>query len=443
MFLEPSYSRLPRGGITAHGRATHRYRLRALRRHSLSCAWLIKVGRPLSASFCLFLPLLPLSFHAMWLTPSHLLVALAVVSCLSRATTIDISLIHTSKLQGTIATAANGANATMALFRTAVNIIATSATQPNIGDVLIINSGEAVGLTPYFQIDQGATMRNFMNDIGYDVVGLGSSELFYGPEFLYQWLQGATFDMVCSNLYTAGPLASVIKPYAVRSITTGTGQRIRVGFVGYAAENTCETCTCGTGAIAVIFRPIISSLTAALLRMKADVGVPDVVIALSTSDLQTSQLVTSSADIASLGMPISIVLAGAEQTLFGQQFIQSNTLATGGQAIVALELPLFATAGLITAIMSNDSFGYYSVIDWSQSLQVPVLPCPVNPPTFVSALNATQNKNLACLSADPAYQSIINNLATAISAQSGVVIGYTNQTIAGDNAHCRLVSDGT
>ena len=88
--------------------------------------------------------------------------------------------------------------------------------EPN---VLLVDAGDAIQGTPYFNLFKGDVEFEAMNAMGYDVRTLGNHEFDAGMEKLAQLIKGSTADFISTNYdLSATPLAGLVKPWVIREI---------------------------------------------------------------------------------------------------------------------------------------------------------------------------------------------------------------------------------
>ncbi len=95
-------------------------------------------------------------------------------------------------------------------------------------NTLVLDSGDVLQGTPYFNLFRGEVEYKVMSAIGYDAGTLGNHEFDNGVESLAAALKFARFDIVSSNYDVKGSaLEGIVKPYLVKSVAG-----IRVGLLG-------------------------------------------------------------------------------------------------------------------------------------------------------------------------------------------------------------------
>ena len=95
-------------------------------------------------------------------------------------------------------------------------------------NTLLIDAGDVLQGTPYFNFYKGEVEYKAMSAIGYDVGTLGNHEFDNGVEALAAALKFANFDLVSANYDVKGTvLEGRVKPYVVKTVGG-----IRIGLFG-------------------------------------------------------------------------------------------------------------------------------------------------------------------------------------------------------------------
>ncbi len=93
---------------------------------------------------------------------------------------------------------------------------------------MLVDAGDVLQGTPYFNFYRGEVEYKAMSAIGYDVGTLGNHEFDNGVEALAAALKFANFDIVSANYDVKGTvLEGRVKPYVVKTVAG-----IRVGLFG-------------------------------------------------------------------------------------------------------------------------------------------------------------------------------------------------------------------
>jgi len=116
-------------------------------------------------------------------------------------------------------------NANMAgIVRRAALIRQVRAENPN---VLVVDAGDFVQGTPYFNLFKGDAEISLMNKVGLDVITLGNHEFDNGIPFLTKMLKKAKFKVISSNYdVSATPLKKFVRPWLI--VKKG---KLRIGIV--------------------------------------------------------------------------------------------------------------------------------------------------------------------------------------------------------------------
>ena len=81
---------------------------------------------------------------------------------------------------------------------------------------LLLDAGDIMQGTPYFNIYHGRIEIAAYNRLGYDAITLGNHEFDYGLDTLAMFLRLASFPVVSCNYKVDGtPLEGLVKPYAI------------------------------------------------------------------------------------------------------------------------------------------------------------------------------------------------------------------------------------
>jgi len=94
--------------------------------------------------------------------------------------------------------------------------------------VLLVDAGDFMQGTPYYNIFRGKVEVEMMNHIGYDAVCLGNHEFDSGVDALYDALSRAQFPVVVANYDVSNtPLNTIVKKYVVKDL-----EDVKVGITG-------------------------------------------------------------------------------------------------------------------------------------------------------------------------------------------------------------------
>src|SRR5215216_5784618 len=138
-----------------------------------------------------------------------------------------ITILHTNDTHSQIdPLPANDANAGKGgVARRATVVKRVRKENPN---TLLIDAGDVLQGTPYFNFYKGEVEYKAMTAIGYDVGTLGNHDFDNGVDALAEAMKYAKFEFVSANYDVRGTaLESRVKPYVVRELAG-----VRVGIFG-------------------------------------------------------------------------------------------------------------------------------------------------------------------------------------------------------------------
>ena len=103
-----------------------------------------------------------------------------------------------------------------------------SQSRNNTSNSILVDAGDFVQGTPYFNFYKGEVEILMMNKLGYDVATLGNHEFDNGPKMLADMLRKANFKIVCSNYdFTGTDLDKLVEKTI---IIDKAG--LKIGFIG-------------------------------------------------------------------------------------------------------------------------------------------------------------------------------------------------------------------
>jgi 5''-nucleotidase/2'',3''-cyclic phosphodiesterase and related esterases len=144
----------------------------------------------------------------------------------------EIVILHTndthSQLEPTEPNSARNPNEGGVVRRAA----AIEQIRKNNKNVLLIDAGDFVQGTPYFNFFKGEVEIKMMNLLGYNVGTLGNHEFDNGVDFLANILKLAQFPFVSSNYDVTG---TALEPYIKKKLVIEI-DGIKIGFIGLNVE---------------------------------------------------------------------------------------------------------------------------------------------------------------------------------------------------------------
>ncbi len=99
---------------------------------------------------------------------------------------------------------------------------------------LLLDCGDIMQGTPYFNIFGGKLEIEWMNKAGYHAATLGNHDFDNGMQALAQWITQAQFPFInCNYLTTGTPLQGLLKPYIIKHVN-----KRKIGITGVGIDPT-------------------------------------------------------------------------------------------------------------------------------------------------------------------------------------------------------------
>ena len=184
-------------------------------------------------------------------------------------------------------------------------------------NVLLIDAGDFVQGTPYFNVFKGKVETETMNLMKYDIGTLGNHEFDYGLDTLKRIIESLNHPIVCCNYdFSNTPLKGLVKPY---KIIKKDGLKIGVLGVGVDPKGLIQQ----TNYSGMLFKPVISSanMYAKILRQKEKC---DLVICISHIGFTSSEGAPNDIMLAEQSKDIDLIIGGHSHTYMEQPEIRKN-----------------------------------------------------------------------------------------------------------------------
>lgn len=180
--------------------------------------------------------------------------------------------------------------------------------QPN---VLLLDAGDTVQGTPYFNLFGGKLEMDLMNKMGYDAATLGNHEFDNGLEKLADMIQHANFPFLVSNYdFSSTPLAGLTQPYR---IFKKDGLKVGVFGLGIELDGLVDPVLCR----GVKYNYPVAVATEMVNRLKQDLHC-DLVICLSHLGYQYQDQKVSDKVLAANTSGIDLIIGGHTHTFLSQ-----------------------------------------------------------------------------------------------------------------------------
>jgi 5'-nucleotidase len=251
--------------------------------------------------------------------PTYYIIALVVLCCSFglQAQTKKLVILHTndthSRIEALPATEKQYAGWGGIVNRKALIDSIRSAEE----NVLLIDAGDFVQGTPYFNLFKGRVETGTMNLLKYDVGTLGNHEFDYGLDTLKNMIKSLRNPLVCCNYdFSKTPLKGMIKPYIILKKFG-----LKIGLVGVGANP--QGLVPASNYKGMVFKPIIASTNeyADRLRNKEKC---DLIICISHIGYDSSEGEPNDVTLAESSSNIDLIIGGHSHTYMEQPDIRKN-----------------------------------------------------------------------------------------------------------------------
>lgn len=184
-------------------------------------------------------------------------------------------------------------------------------------NTILLDAGDFVQGTPYFNLFKGRVETQVMNTIKYDAGTLGNHEFDYGLDTLKRIIGELNYPIVnCNYDFSATVLKDMVKPYI---ILKKNGLKIGILGVGVDPEGMIKK----DNYEGMIFNPIISSANhfAKILKIQEQC---DLVICLSHIGYTSADGVPNDVELAKQSEYIDIIIGGHTHTYMSEPDVRKN-----------------------------------------------------------------------------------------------------------------------
>lgn len=174
-------------------------------------------------------------------------------------------------------------------------------------NVFLVDAGDCVQGTPYFNFFKGKPEIELMNALGYEVGTIGNHEFDNGVDALAQMYTLANFDIVNANYdVSKTALASKVKPYVIKEI-----DGIKVAFIGLGVNP--ESLIEERNFKDIVYHDPIESANKTAAELKAK-GI-DVIVILSHIGFEEPGNAPDDTKLAEQSEDIDVIIGGHTHTL--------------------------------------------------------------------------------------------------------------------------------
>ncbi|KAJ8023887.1 5'-nucleotidase [Holothuria leucospilota] len=277
-------------------------------------------------------------------------------------------------------------------------------------NTLLLDAGDQFQGTQWFVFYQGAATANFMNQLGYDALGLGNHEFDLGVEGLVRFLKNVTFPALSSNINAS--LEPELEALFQKSVILNVGGEM-IGIIGYTIRITPELSRPGRN---LIFSDEISSVQAEADKM-ITAGV-NKIIALGHAGYDLDL------EMARNTVGIDVIVGGHSDT-----FLYTGTPPTNNEVI--------GPYPTIIVPEKSPEDRVLVVQDFTFGLYLGLLQVTFDDDGKITSYGGNPVLLDEYVEQDPDILAQINELAAPVDELGLVVVGETFVELTGDSATCR------
>lgn len=323
------------------------------------------------------------------------------VICIT-STPFHLNILHTSFLDGRVTELTPVGGFPAGGFARIKTFYTNTITENGFNSTLLLNSYNFLGTDLFFQEFKNTNkLALYANQVGYQYIGLGTGELFYGSEPLRNFLSAGNFTMLCSHVdvRNSHPLFDLIKKSVIHSAYIN-GEMRKIGLIGLTDEALCLRTSCD---LVLTPKSIASTLPAVINALKAD-GV-DLIIAVSGAGFAADTNVAATIDnidiIVSNIHNMTAEYGNYPTVVLGPSGKNVLIVATLGQSDSIGSLNITVQNGVITHFQ-----GDCLSLDACSNDAAPTASCTVQNTTILAEINADNNLLAIALNRTVGYLTI-------------------------------------
>ena len=284
-------------------------------------------------------------------------IAASAIVCMAMAVDVPaqrLTILHTNDTHSHIDPDDKGLGG---ILRRKVVIDSVRACDPY---VRVIDAGDIVQGTLYFNLYKGEVENKMMNILGYDIRILGNHEFDNGSEQLSENLRGSHATLLSTNYDFSGPLAGMFQRYCIDTI----GEK-RVGFIalnlnpkGMVMEGSYD---------GVHYKDIIKSANITAAYLKDVEGVDAVVAVTHIGYNPDGEGTIGDVDLAKASKDIDVIIGGHSHDVIDPAHPKAGlpwriANANGDSVLVAQTGRYGVNIGRIVINLSDNNSTEYSLI---------------------------------------------------------------------------------
>ena len=273
--------------------------------------------------------------------------------------TTEIVIAHTNDVHGRVNDDSWSGTYGMATIKNLID-----ALKDQHDNVFLVDAGDIFHGTTYATLEEGASVVEVMNQVGYDLMVPGNHDFDYGQDRLLELEEMANFPMITSNVQYAVDDTDFMNPYYIAEF-----DGVTVGFFGITSPETAYK-THPDNVIGLNFLDPIAQATLMVAELE---GMVDIIILLAHVGLDDDTLITTE-DIALAVPGIDVIIDGhSHSTLPDGMMVGTTLIVSTGEymknlgtftlnvvngEIVSYDVELFGTGTEENGITDIDSLGY-------------------------------------------------------------------------------------
>ncbi len=224
---------------------------------------------------------------------------------------VEIILVHTNDVHGRVNDDSWSGTMGMATVK---NIIDEIETQ--FDNTMLISAGDIFHGTTFATLEEGESVLNVMNFVGYDLLTPGNHDFDYGLDRLLELEELADFPLISANIQYKADNTDVFNPYIIQEF-----DGVKVGFFGITSPETAYK-THPDNVTDVNFLDPIAQSQAMVDELE---GLVDVIVLVAHVGLDASTLITTE-DIALAVDGIDVIIDGHSHTVLPHGMMVNDTL---------------------------------------------------------------------------------------------------------------------
>lgn len=248
----------------------------------------------------------------------------------TQAASGTIDIMHTNDMHGRYAASAS-----------CIGLSALKALVDRENPDVLLDAGDTFHGLSFATVEQGESIAQLMDALGYDATTPGNHDWSYGAARLKEIDEQHRFGVLAANVLDTAKNAYFSQPYLIKEVDVGNGTTVRVGILGVIDES-FYTSTAAKNVSGVTFASSVDYANAAARTLKED-ACCDVVVALThNADPQAFAAKTANIDA---------VVAGH------QHILMDKTVAnTQGVGVPVVEAGYYLNAaGLLSLTVERDA----------------------------------------------------------------------------------------